>query len=188
MIATAIAGRGDVDERRIASTGQQRRRCWDQFGKFSEVLSGGSEVEFVTSTVRAAQSEPVELQNAFCGRPDSGGRLAPAQRRGQRRARPAGREMHRLDGGDRRHADAPLPRRRPKAPLVFQICRNSLQAATAADRAEPEQGGAEERKGGGLRHCSNGRRSRHFDPQPRGTSIVINDEIERVRATDEATR
>jgi hypothetical protein len=37
----------------------------DQLGEFSEILSGGAEVEFITRAVRSSQSEHVETQNAF---------------------------------------------------------------------------------------------------------------------------
>jgi hypothetical protein len=36
-----------------------------QLGEFAEVLSGSRQVEFVASAARAAQSEPIELQDAF---------------------------------------------------------------------------------------------------------------------------
>lgn len=37
----------------------------DELGEFPHVLSGGRQVEFVASAARTAQSEPIELQDAF---------------------------------------------------------------------------------------------------------------------------
>jgi hypothetical protein len=54
-------GRGAVVNRTIASRCRDRR----QLGEFSEVLSCGSEVEFIASAIRPAQSEPIQLQDAF---------------------------------------------------------------------------------------------------------------------------
>ena len=40
-------------------------RAGDELGEFPEVQSGSRQVEFVAGAARAAQSEPIELQDAF---------------------------------------------------------------------------------------------------------------------------
>ena len=49
----------------VTSPHWDRCRCRDQLRKFPEVLGCGSEVEFVAGAVRAAQSQPIEPQDAF---------------------------------------------------------------------------------------------------------------------------
>jgi hypothetical protein len=51
--------------RGVASPRWHWRRCRNQDRELPEVLGGGGKVELVSSPIRTAQSEPIELQDAL---------------------------------------------------------------------------------------------------------------------------
>jgi hypothetical protein len=61
----AVAAKGCPRNRHPRSGGGDCLRAGDELGEFAEVLSGSRQVEFVAGAARAAQSEPIKLQDAF---------------------------------------------------------------------------------------------------------------------------
>ena len=57
--------KGCLRDWHLRSGGGDCLRAGDELGQFPEVLSGSRQVEFVAGAARAAQSEPIELQDAF---------------------------------------------------------------------------------------------------------------------------
>src|ERR1700726_4526297 len=65
IAAVQISCRAHAGERRLASGHCDRRRRRDQHGELAEVLGGCGEMELVAGAVWSAQSQPIELQDAF---------------------------------------------------------------------------------------------------------------------------
>src|SRR5580704_14702977 len=65
IAAVQISCRDHAGERRLASGHCDRRRRRDQHGELAEVLGGCGEMELVAGAVWSAQSQPIELQDAF---------------------------------------------------------------------------------------------------------------------------